>query len=179
MKVFHIAGAAALCGALLLTACAKKSTDQSTTSSTTDTTQSAAAASGAPVGEASPAPAATTTTTETSASTSSGNGASAGFIDVPVYPGATEEKDQGISSSSNGNSVAMKVYTSKDETKRVAEWYKSNLPSSWKNGILTAGGKTVGTFADEHKNGDGDQSVIVSNQDDGTTRIQITTKHGK
>ena len=86
-------------------------------------------------------------------------------------------KDQAISSSSNGSSVTMKIYSSKDDSKKVSEWYKSHLPSSWKNGILTAGGKTVGTFSDEHT--DGDQSVIVANQDDTTTRIQIATKHGK
>jgi hypothetical protein len=200
MKVLQVAGAAALCGALLLTACAKK-TDQSTTASTdntTTTTQSADASPAAdattmaPATDASPAsaaspasgtsPAATATTTTSSAggttvSTSAGNGTSDGYIDLPVYPGATEMKDQAISSSSNGSSVAIKIYTTKDDAKKVAEWYKSHLPSSWKNGILTAGGKTVGTFADEHA--DGDQSVVVANQDDGTSRIQLATKHGK
>jgi hypothetical protein len=71
----------------------------------------------------------------------------------------------------------MKVFTSKDDAKKVAEWYKSHLPASWKNSIMTVGGKTAGTFVDEHA--DGDQSVLVTNQDDGTSRIQLTTKHGK
>jgi hypothetical protein len=176
MKVFQLAAAAALCGALLLTACAKKTTDQSTTSSTdnTTTTQSADAS---PAADATATTTATTSAGGTTVSSSSGNGTSAGHIDVPVYPGATEMTDQAISSSSNGSSVTMKIYSAKDDSKKVSEWYKSHLPSSWKNGILTAGGKTVGTFADEHT--DGDQSVMVSNQDDGTSRIQIATKHGK
>jgi len=191
MKLLQLAGAAALCGALLLTACAKKTTDQTTTSSAdnTATTQSAGASPAAdatatttPASDASPAASATTTATTTSASgttasASSGNGTSDGYIDVPVYPGATEMKDQDISSSSNGSSVTLKFYSTKDDSKKVSEWYKSHLPSSWKNGIITAGGKTVGTFADEHA--DGDQTVMVANQDDGTSRIQIGTKHGK
>jgi|ERR1700736_6994381 len=184
MKVLQLAGAAALCGALLLTACAKKTTDQSTaTSSTTDTSQAAgatpaadAAATTAPA-DATPAPVVTVSSEVTTSSSSSGNGTASGYIDLPVYPGATELKDQGMTASANGTSVAMKVYTTKDDTKRVAEWYKSHLPGGWKNGILTAGGKTVGTFSNEHP--DGDQSVIVANADDTTTRIQLTTKHGK
>ena len=79
----------------------------------------------------------------------------------------------------NTGSLEMKVYTTKDDAKKVAEWYKSHLPASFKGGILTSGDKTVGTFADEHANSDGDQSVIVANQEGGPTRIQLTTKHGK
>jgi hypothetical protein len=186
MKSLHLAGAVALCGALLFTGCAKK-TDQSTsTSSTTDTTQAAgatpaadAAATTAPAGAASAAPVVTATAAAggTSVSSSSGNGASSGYIDLPVYPGASEGKDQELNASGNGTSVTMKVYTSKDDAKKVAEWYKSHLPGSWKNSIMTVGGKTAGTFVDEHA--DGDQSVLVTNQDDGTSRIQLTTKHGK
>jgi hypothetical protein len=184
MKLIQLAGAAALCGALLLTACAKKTTDASTsTSSTTDASQTAAAtpvadaaATAAPAA-ASAAPAATAATDVTTVSSSSGTGAAGGYIDLPVYPGATENKDQGITASSNGTSVATKIYSTNDDTKRVAEWYKSHLPAGWQNSILTAGGKTVGTFSSEHA--DGDQSVIVANLDDTTTRIQLTTKHGK
>ncbi|HEY0381603.1 MAG TPA: hypothetical protein VGC72_05340 [Candidatus Elarobacter sp.] len=193
MKSLHLAGAVALCGALLFTGCAKKS-DQST-STTTDTTQTAAttapaadaAATTAPAGDASTAPAAgasaapvvtaTAAAGGTSVSSSSGNGTSSGYIDIPVYPGASEGMDQELNASGNGTSVTMKVFTSKDDAKKVAEWYKSHLPASWKNSIMTVGGKTAGTFVDEHA--DGDQSVLVTNQDDGTSRIQLTTKHGK
>ncbi len=175
MKSFHLAGAVALCAALLFTGCAKKTTDQSTATSSTDTN---AVATTAPA-DASTAPVVTATAAAggTSVSSSSGNGASDGYIDIPVYPGATSAKDEGMSVSGNGSSVTMKVYSSKDDSKTVAEWYKGHLPSSWQNSVITAGGKTVGTFVDEHK--DGDQSIIVANQDDGTTRIQLTTKHGK
>jgi len=176
MKLLQLAGAAALCGALLLTACAKKTTDQSTTSSTTDASQAAATAAADAAATTAPADASATTAV-TSMSSSSGNGVAGDYIDLPVYPGASEAKDQGMAVSSNGTSLAMKVYTTKDDTKRVADWYKSHLPSGWKDGIITAGGKTVGTFSNEHA--DGDQSVIIANQDDTTTRIQLTTKHGK
>ena len=186
MKSLHLAGAAVLCAALLFAGCAKKSTDQST-SSTTDTSQAAgatpaadAAASTAPAGEASsPAPVVTAAAAAggTSVSSSSGNGASNGYIDIPVYPGAEEGKDQALSASGNGTSVTMHVYTTKDDARKVSEWYKSHLPASWKSSIITVGGKTGGTFVDEHA--DGDQSVIVANMDDTTTRIQATTKHGK
>jgi hypothetical protein len=105
------------------------------------------------------------------------NGAGSGrFITLPVYPGAAETKDQDMSVTTNTGSVEMKVYGTKDDTKKVAEWYKAHLPQSFKGGILTSGDKTVGTFADEHD--DGDQSVIVADAN-GTTRIQLTTKHGK
>ncbi len=178
MKLLQLAGAAALCGALLLTACAKKTDESASTSSTTDTSQSAATTPAADAAATTaPAADASATTAVTSMSSSSGNGAPGDYIDLPVYPGASEAKDQGMAVSSNGTSLAMKVYTTKDDTKRVADWYKSHLPSSWKDGIITAGGKTVGTFSSEHA--DGDQSVIIANQDDTTTRIQLTTKHGK
>jgi hypothetical protein len=188
MKSLHLAGAAVLCGALLFTGCAKK-TDQSTA---TDTTTQAgaspaadAAATAAPATDTSSAPAASTapvvTATAaaggTSVSSSSGNGASTGYIDIPVYPGASEGKDQALSASANGTSVTMHVYTTKDDARKVSEWYKSHLPASWKSSIITVGGKTGGTFVDEHT--DGDQSVIVANMDETTTRIQATTKHGK
>jgi len=180
MKSLHLAGAVALCGALLFTGCAKK-TDQSTSSSTAVDTTTTKTATTAPAADAaaSTAPVVTATAAagSTSVSSSSGNGASGGYIDLPVYPGGTENADQELNASGNGTSVTMKVYTSKDDAKKVAEWYKSHLPASWKNSIMTVGGKTAGTFVDEHENGD--QSVLVTNQDDGTSRIQLTTKHGK
>jgi hypothetical protein len=183
MKSLHLAGAAALCAALLFTGCTKKTTDQTTSgSSTTDTTTQAAAptpAAGGAATTASSAPVVTATAAAggTSVSSSSGNGASDGYIDIPVYPGATEGTDQALSASGNGTSVTMHVYTTKDDARKVSEWYKSHLPASWKNSIITMGGKTGGTFVDEHA--DGDQSVIVANMDETTTRIQLTTKHGK
>jgi hypothetical protein len=185
----RFAGTAALCATLLLAACAKK-TDQTTT--TTDTTQSTAATS-APDASATAAAEATattapqapaTSTTVTSGSTTvttttGSNGAGSGnFIDLPVYPGASELKDQGMTMSANGTSVTLKVYDTKDDTKKVAEWYKSHLPASFKGGILTSGDKTVGTFGQQY-DGNGDQSVIVNSQDDKTTRIQLATKRGK
>jgi hypothetical protein len=184
----RLAGAAALCAALLLSACAKKTTDQTTTS--TDSTQGTTTASSAPDATASASPDAsattaaapstpaaestTTVTTSTSNGTASGGG---GYIDLPVYPGATENKDNAMQMSTNGGSFTVKIYTSKDDTKKVADWYKSHLPAAFKGGVLTAGDKTVGTFADEHP--DGDQSIVVASQDDHTTRIQLSTKHGK
>jgi hypothetical protein len=184
MKSFHLAGAAALCAALLFTGCAKKTSDQATSgSSTTDTTTQAgatpAADAAATTAPTAPVVTATAAAGDTSVSSSSGNGASTGFIDVPVYPGATSGKDEGMAVSGNGGSVAMKFYATKDDPKRVADWYKAHLPPSWQSSIISAGGTTMGTFVDEHKDGSGDQTVIVAKQDDGTTRIQIATKHGK
>jgi hypothetical protein len=187
----RLSGAATLCAALLLTACAKKSSEgtQSTTTTTQGAQASPAAAGAAATGEATtstPAAAATRTDSSTTVTTGggtttvttkSGNGAVTGFIDMPVYPGAKESKDQAMSMSANGGSVTIKVYTTSDDAKKVADWYKSQLPSSWKGGVLTSGDKTIGTFSNE--TGDGDQSVIVANQDDKTTRIQLATKHGK
>ena len=96
---------------------------------------------------------------------------------IPVYPGASELKDQGMAMSANGTSVVMKVYSTGDDTKRVIEWYKAHLPATWKNFEMSSGGKTSGTFSSEGS--DGDQSLIISTQDDKTTRIQAATKHGK
>ena len=182
MKSLPLAGAVVLCAAVLFTGCAKKTTDQTTSgSSTTDATTQSAAATPASDAAAAPATTAPGTTTAsaggTSVSSSSGNGSSGAYIDIPVYPGAVEDTAQAITASGNGTSVAMKVYNSKDDAKRVSEWYKSHLPASWKNSIITVGGKTGGTFADEHA--DGDQTVMVTSQDDGSSRIQIATKHGK
>ena len=190
MSSIRLAGAAALCAAILLSACAKK-TDQTTTSSSSDassasTVAPAAAASPAPdatstaVGEATvttPAPASTTASSTTTASSSSGTGDAGAYITLPVYPGATDAKDNGsMSISTNTGSIAMKSYTTTDDAKKVADWYKSHLPASFKNAILTSDNKTNATFVNEHT--DGDQSVLITSQDAGT-RIQLTTKHGK
>jgi hypothetical protein len=195
MSSLRLAGAAALCAALLLSACAKK-TDQTTTTSTdassataapaADTSASAApdaAATAAPDATTSAAPNAAATTaagSTTTTSTSSGtNGASSGdYITLPVYPGATEAPDAGsMSVTTNTGSVVMKVYATKDDAKKVADWYKAHLPATFKDSIMTVDTKTIGTFVNERT--DGDQSVIVATQDVTTTRIQLTTKHGK
>jgi hypothetical protein len=181
--------AVALCAALALTACTKSSqttTTDATQTAAPDTTQGAGstAAPDATATDAAAAPGATTpasappgTTTTTSTSTTNGSGgASTGYVDLPVYPGSTETKNQELSMASNGNSVVIKVYTTNDDGAKVTNWYKSNLPSAWKNEILSSDGKTTGTFSNEMS--DGDQSVIVT--PDGTnTRIQLATKHGK
>ncbi|MBV8298254.1 MAG: hypothetical protein JO083_01655 [Candidatus Eremiobacteraeota bacterium] len=182
---FRLAGAATLCAAVLLAGCAKK-TDQTTTTSTSTTATDAspaagtapdAAASASAVGSAAPTTAATPGPLSVSVKTSAPAAAGAnGYINLPVYPGAAENKDQDISSSGNGVTVTLQVYSTKDDAKTVADWYKSHLPASWKGGILTAGGKTIGTFSNEMS--DGDQSVVVAS-DTSATRIQLTTKHGK
>ncbi|HEY4441045.1 MAG TPA: hypothetical protein VGN14_11370, partial [Candidatus Elarobacter sp.] len=83
----------------------------------------------------------------------------------------------GMTMSQNGQSLAIKVYDAKDDAKTVSDWYKSHLPAAWKNGIVTSDNKTVGTYANEMS--DGAQTVIVATQDATTTRIQLSTKHGK
>ena len=198
MSSFLRYAAVALCVALALTACTK-STQSTTSADATQTTapDAVASASAAPGATATNAGEATTATSAPAASATTGamtattappattgttttgstNGAPGTYIDMPVYPGATESKDQDMSVSANGGSLVMKIYATKDDAKKVADWYKSQLPTSWKGGVLTAGAKTVGTFSNEMS--DGDQSVIVASQDDGSTRVQLTTKHGK
>jgi len=95
---------------------------------------------------------------------------------VPVYPGASEMKDQGVSMTANGTSIAINVYSSPDDSKKIADWYAAHLPAGWTNHVLTSDGKTVGTFSSEGS--DGNQSVIVTTTD-GVTRVQIATKHGQ
>ncbi len=178
------------CAAVLLAGCAKH-TDSSQTTTTTDTTTSApaetspgpataletpAAATAAPAGASMSAATPGATGAETPAAAASGTFS---FIDVPIYPGATADKSAHISMSSGDGSVVMNVYTTKDDSKTVAEWYKSHLPANWQNTVMTANDKTVGTFSQE-QSGVGDQSVIVGGDNSAAvTRIQITTKHGK
>lgn len=196
---FRIAAALLASVAALLTGCTKSS-DQTTTSTSS---QSASEAQPSPADSAgaeaqAAAPADTSSAAAAPADTSSPGASSAmsaaspsvsatltagtngtssgGYITLPVYPGATETKGAALSMSSESGSVAMKIYTTKDDTKKVAEWYRAHLPASFKGGILTSGDKTVGTVTDEHP--DGDQNVVVSG-DNGTTRMQLTTKHGK
>jgi len=185
MSSLRLAGAAALCAALLLSACAKK-TDQTTTTSTDTSSATAAPASDASAstgpGAATAAPDAAATTaagSTTTVTTSGTNGASSGdYITLPVYPGATEATDAGsMSVTTNTGSVVMKVYATRDDAKKVADWYKAHLPATFKDSIMTVDTKTIGTFVNERT--DGDQSVIVATQDVTTTRIQLTTKHGK
>ena len=179
---FRLAGAATLCAAVLLAGCAKK-TDQTTTSSTTTTTDASsatvapdAAASAAAVSSPGPAaatPGAISVSVKTSAPAAGGAN---GFIDLPVYPGAAEHKDQEISSSGNGVSVLLRIYSTSDDAQKVGAWYKAHLPANWKGGSMTAGGKTIATFSNEMP--DGDQTVVVAS-DTNATRIQLSTKHGK
>jgi hypothetical protein len=196
----RLAGAAVLCASLLLTACAKSHETSTSTSTdatkTTDTSiaatpgagTSAPDATAASDATAAPADASTTVpaatagaTTATAAATTAAAGSSGGagitFIEIPVYPGAAELKDQSVSMSANGSSVAIKAYSTKDDTKRVIDWYKSHLPASWKNFQLSSGDKTTGSFSNEGT--DGDQTVLIATQDDKTTRVQLSTKHGK
>ncbi len=119
----------------------------------------------------------------TSASSTSSNGASGGsatFIALPIYPGAKQAPDGTISTSSSTGSVDIKWYTTKDDSKTVADWYKTHLPADFQNFVISADGKTTGTFSNEHKDGSGDQSIMVTVDDSThTTRIQLATKHGK
>ena len=197
----RFAGAAALCAALLLGACAKKSTDQTTTTSTDTTASTTAPASDAmtPVPEVSPGAGATAGAMAASGATSApdasatsgatmaamsgsagGNDANA-FITLPVYPGATTSADGGtISSSSSTGSFEAKIYTTNDDAKKVVDWYKANLPSTFQNFVISSNGKTSGAFTDEHKDNSGDQSVMITSDGSATgTRIQLATKHGK
>jgi hypothetical protein len=148
MKSFHLAGAAALCAALAFTGCAKE-TGQSTPAADS-------AATTAPVVAAGPG----------------------GYIVIPVYPGATARKDDADAMNRYGPSVAVTIYSSKDDSRRVADWYFAHLPSSWRTSVARSDGKTRGGFSEEHKNG-GYQSVIVESRPDRTTQIEIATKHGK
>jgi hypothetical protein len=200
----RLAGAAVLCASLLLAACAKHQDSSTTTSTdatkTTDTSiaatpgagtsapdaTAAADATAAPADTSTAAAAATvaaaaTTAADASATTSAATGSSGAgstkFIEMPVYPGSAELKDQDISVASNGSSVVIKVYSTKDDTKHVIDWYKSHLPASWKNFQLSSGDKTTGSFTNEGS--DGDQTVLIATQDDKTSRIQLSTKHGK
>ncbi|HZO95165.1 MAG TPA: hypothetical protein VFB22_15575 [Candidatus Baltobacteraceae bacterium] len=180
---------AGACAALAFSGCSKHTDSSQTTTTTTDTSTAmpAGAAATAP-GDAAAGGAAPTATAMSAAATPAGEAAAATtpaaapsgsfrFIDVPVYPGAREDPAQHLSMSSGDGSVDMHVYATKDDSKRVAEWYKSHLPANWKSEILTANDKTVGTF-DQEQSGVGDQSVIVADNN-GSTRVQITTKKGK
>ncbi len=101
-----------------------------------------------------------------------------GYIVIPVYPGATSRKDDAAVMNGYGPSFAVKIYSSKAESGRISDWYFAHLPLSWRTSIWRAHGKTEGRFSEEHKNG-GIQSVIVQTQPDGTSQIEIATKHGK
>jgi hypothetical protein len=102
-------------------------------------------------------------------------------IDLPVYPGATEQNDKGMSLTTGTASVKMQVFDSKDDAKKVIDWYKAHLPSGWQNFVISTDNKTMGTFTNDNENGSkpagAEQSVIVT-VDNGVTRIQLTTKKG-
>ncbi len=164
MRILSLAGVGALCAGLLLTACAKKADQSTSTSSTTDTVQ--------------PAAMATTGIANASNGGSAANGVASDVFDTPIYPGATINKDQGATTSLDGITTrTVQIYETKDDVKRVVEWYTTHLPSSWKSKILRQQGQTMGTFVEERR--DGDVTVLVGDPGDGTTRIQITAKHRK
>jgi len=193
--------AVALCVALAFTACTKSTQSTATTSDSTQTTApDANAASSAPSAQAtsaggasagaSQAPAASATTGAMTPSTAvptanvstsgSTTGASDGYITLPVYPGATEASQGEMSATTNTGSFDAKIYQTKDDSKTVSDWYKAHLPSSFQALVITANGKTVGTFTDEHKEDNGDQAVLVTyDNNSNETHIQLSTKHGK
>jgi hypothetical protein len=109
------------------------------------------------------------------------DGAARSAIDLPVYPGATEEGDKGLEMSAGTTMVKMQIFKTKTDSKTVIDWYKAHLPSSWQNFVISNEGKTVGTFSSESANGTrpvgADQSVIVTSES-GVTQIQLTTKKG-
>ena len=74
----------------------------------------------------------------------------------------------------------MKWYTTKDDSKKVVGLVQGASAGELRELRDHRDGKTTGTFADEHKDGSGDQSVLVAVDGNTTdTRIQLTTKHGK
>jgi hypothetical protein len=180
--------------AVVLAGCSKSSdtsTDQSTAAASAATASAAAgssataaAAAGATdsaAGTATATGAAMTTATDapTAAAAAAAGASGAPFvaIDLPVYPGATKAADKGLDMSSNGTSVKMDFYSTKDDAATVIAWYKAHLPSNWQNFTVSNGGKTAGTFSSPEHGNDG-QSVFVEGQDSGGTQMQLTTKTG-
>ncbi len=174
--------------AVVLGGCSKSS-DSGTTSDASspaaDATAAAAAdAAASPAADAAASSAASTSAPDAGAAPASGaSAAPAGgeaAVDLPVYPGATEEGDKGLQMSTGTASVKMQIFQTKTDSKTVIDWYKSHLPSSWQNFVISNDGKTVGTFASQSsgsKPAAVDQSVIVTSEN-GVTRIQLTTKKG-
>lgn len=147
--------------------------DASSTGAPDATSTAAADASGSSASTATTGPAA-----DTAVAAKGTNGAgSTAFITFPVYPGAAELKDQALDVKTGDGSMTMRAYTTKDDAKVVADWYKAHLPAAFKGAVLTAAGGTTATYVNEHA--DGDQSVLIGGQPNQTTRIQLTTKHGK
>ncbi|HEX3468973.1 MAG TPA: hypothetical protein VHT05_12920 [Candidatus Elarobacter sp.] len=120
----------------------------------------------------------TTTTGGTTNGTTSGTGANA-FIALPVYPGAATAPAGDMSATTATGSFEVKHYTTKDDSKTVADWYKAHLPAAFQAMVITANDKTTGTFADDHPDHGGDQSVMVTvDSSSGATVIQLATKKG-
>jgi hypothetical protein len=177
----------------MLAACSKSNTstsgatDQSTAAAVVATASAAADSSATAASVATDAAAATDAAgaTGTAAAGAAATAAPAGgasgapfvAIDLPVYPGATKEADKGLDMSSNGTSVKMDFYSTKDDAATVIAWYKAHLPSTWQNFTVSNGGKDAGTFASPEHGNDG-QSVFVEGQESGGTQMQLTTKTG-
>jgi len=179
---------------LLAMGCAKAKDDTSSQASpdadaSAVASDASAASAGSSDAAAMPAPSDSAPSADGAASTpaastaaAAGNTTTVGAdvqVDLPIYPGAQEMKDQSLSMSSGTGSVKFAQYTTKDDAKTVIDWYKSHLPSSWQNFIVANGPKTVGTFSSNGGSSDSSQSVIVGAETDGSTRIQITSKTGK
>jgi uncharacterized lipoprotein len=170
MKRFLLAFALAV----LVAGCSKS---QDTNTATTDQSTSATAASDAVASPAATDSAATTATDTPSVAGATASGAPFVAIDLPLYPGMTKEPDKSMEMQSNGASVKVDTYSSKDDSATVAAWYKAHLPSTWANFTISSGAKTAATFSSPDHGNDG-QSVIVSGEDAGGTHIQLSTKTG-
>ena len=159
--------ASATTGAMTPSSAAPTTASQTTTTTTTTTTTG-----GATNGTTGAAGNGTTTTT-------GGNGAANAFITLPVYPGAATAAAGDMSASTATGSFEVKHYTTKDDSKAVADWYKAHLPAAFQAMVLTTNGKTTATFADDHPDKGGDQSVMVTvDGNSGATVIQLATKKG-
>jgi hypothetical protein len=188
-RLFSVFAAAAL-----LAACSKS--QDNSTAGQTEASAAAAAASAAAAGanvaataasvaaSAAAAGANAASTAAGEADVSSGataaaaatGGAALAAITLPIYPGATTDPDKSLSMSSNGTTVQVDYYLTKDDSPTVIAWYKAHLPSNWTNFSINAGPKTVGTFSTP-ENGTTSQTVVVTGDTDGT-HVQLSTKTG-
>jgi hypothetical protein len=104
-----------------------------------------------------------------------------GAVDVsklgaPLYPGATQNQDNGsISVTTSNSSGAMASFTTNDSFAAVDAWYKAHLPKGSEKMNVSQGGSSIAEFtmAENTPN----QTLVMVTGKDGKTQIVIT--HGK
>lgn len=92
-------------------------------------------------------------------------------MNVPIYPGATQNEG-GYSYNGTSGSGQMAALTTGDEFQKVYDWYKSRLPADSQKMMSTSGDSSVAEFViGQTANGSPATTVMISSKGNQTSIV--------